>query len=400
MGKIKVVQINKTCGIGSTGKICVAISKKLNEIDCDNIVLYSTGGTDWVYSKKFCNIFEQKVSAFFKRIIGNDGFNSICSTKRLIGILDQIKPEIVHVHNIHSNDVNFGMLFSYLKSSRIKIVYTFHDCWAFTGYCPHFTAVKCKKWKSNCNNCPVWRQYSWFFDKSASLYQKKKEIVKGLDLTIVTPSQWLADLVKESFLKDYPVRLIHNGIDLNAFKPHESAFRRQNNIPDSEYMVLGVAFGWGNRKGLDVFIELSKRLPKKYHIVLVGTDENIDKTLPEGIISVHRTQSQQELAEIYSVADLFVNPTREENYPTVNMESLACGTPVLTFDTGGSPEIIDVTCGSVVPCDDIDSLEKEIARICETRPYSKESCLKHAEQFDMNDRFSEYIDLYRDLAKN
>ena len=218
-------------------------------------------------------------------------------------------------------------------------------------------------------------------------------------MTIATPSQWLADLVKKSFLKDYPVKVINNGIDLSVFKPTESDFRQKNGIGD-KYMLLGVADGWGARKGLDVFVELSKRLnPAKYQILLVGTNDSVDKQLPDNIISVHRTQNQKELVEIYTAADLFVNPTREENYPTVNMESIACGTPVLTFRTGGSPEILDETCGSAVVCDDIDALELEITRIAEEKPFTMENCLIRAKQFDKNERFKEYIGLYQNKGE-
>jgi glycosyltransferase involved in cell wall biosynthesis len=228
------------------------------------------------------------------------------------------------------------------------------------------------------------------------MWRLKKKWFTGVeDMTIVTPSQWLAGLVKESILKDYTVKVIHNGIDLSIFKSMPNNFREKYGIPENKKILLGVAFGWGIRKGLDVFLELEKRLdPHKYQIVLVGTDDKVDKQLPAGIISIHRTQNQQELAEIYTAADLFVNPTREENYPTVNMESLACGTPVLTFRTGGSPEILDENTGAVVDCDDIDALEQEIVRICDKKPHSMEACLTRAKSFDMNERFEEYIKLY------
>jgi glycosyltransferase involved in cell wall biosynthesis len=227
------------------------------------------------------------------------------------------------------------------------------------------------------------------------MHKRKKKLFSGLNMTIITPSQWLADLVKQSFLKNYPVRVIHNGIDLSVFKPTPSDFRKRYGIALEKKILLGVAFGWGARKGLDVFIDLAKRLDDKYYqIVLVGTDDNVDKQLPDSIISIHRTQNQAELAEIYTAADLFVNPTREENYPTVNMESLACGTPVLTFRTGGSPECIDEYCGAVVDCDDVDAMEREIIRICSDAPYSKEDCLKRAASFDHHKRFEEYIQLY------
>jgi glycosyltransferase involved in cell wall biosynthesis len=227
------------------------------------------------------------------------------------------------------------------------------------------------------------------------MHNRKKALFSGLDMTIVTPSQWLADLVKQSFLKDYPVKVIHNGIDLNVFRPTDGDFRQRYGIPESKKILLGVAFGWGVRKGLDVFVELAKRLdPEQYRIVLVGTDDRTDAQLPKNIISIHRTNNQQELAQIYTAADLFVNPTREEVLGMVNLEAIACGTPVVTFRSGGSPECVDDTCGSVVDCDDFDGLEREIRRICAERPYSAENCLKRAVEFDANERFREYIRLY------
>jgi glycosyltransferase involved in cell wall biosynthesis len=226
------------------------------------------------------------------------------------------------------------------------------------------------------------------------MYNLKEKWFCGVnDLTIITPSQWLADLTRESFLKDYPVKVINNGIDLSVFRPRASDFRRKYHC-DDKYLLLGVAFDWGIRKGLDVFVELAGRLPENYQIVLVGTDEKVDKQLPDNIISIHRTQDQTELAEIYTAADLFVNPTREEVLGLVNIEALACGTPVLTFRTGGSPECIDEMCGSVVDCDDTDALEKEIVRICTQKPYSLDACLDRAKEFDMNERFEEYVKLY------
>ena len=227
------------------------------------------------------------------------------------------------------------------------------------------------------------------------MWRLKKRWFSGVkNLTVVTPSQWLAELVRQSFLKNYPVQVINNGIDLSVFNPTPSDFRKRNKISDDKYLLLGVAFDWGVRKGLDVFIELSKRLSDQYQIVLVGTDSAVDAQLPKNIISIHKTQNQKELAEIYSAADLFVNPTREENYPTVNMESIACGTPVLTFRTGGSPEIVDDTCGYVVDCDDVDAMEREIRRITVNSPYTKEQCVLKAKSYDMNLKFEEYLKLY------
>ncbi len=294
--------------------------------------------------------------------------------------------------------MNLPMLFDYIKRHHVHVIWTLHDCWPFTGRCPYFDIAKCDKWKKGCGNCPYPKDSypPSLVDKTAKMWKlKKKWFTEVKNMTIITPSQWLADNVKESFLKDYPVKVINNGINISVFKPTESGFKQEYGI-GNKYMLLGVADSWGVRKGLDVFVELSKRLDStKYQIVLVGTNDSVDKQLPDNIISVHRTQNQKELAEIYTSADLFVNPTREENYPTVNMESIACGTPVLTFRTGGSSEIMDETCGAVVDCNDIDALESEIIRIAEEKPFTLEKCLRRAKQFDQNERFMEYIDLYQ-----
>lgn len=392
-----VVQINVTCGKGSTGNIVLSVSKLLTQDGVENYILYSSDKSEYALAKKYTNAWELKWQALFSRVFGNYGFTSKRLTKRLLLELDKIKPDVVHLHNLHGHNCNLRMLLSYFKKNKIKLYWTFHDCWAYTAYCPHYAMVGCKKWQTGCERCPQRKRYSWFFDKSHKLYNKKKKLFSCLDLTIITPSEWLAGEVKKSFLKEYPIKVIHNGIDLSVFKPTESDFREKYGIGD-KYIVLGVAFGWGQRKGLDVFVELAKRLGQRYQIVLVGTDKKVDKLLPSNIISIHRTQNQKELAEIYTASNVFANPTREENYPTVNMEALACGTPVVTFNTGGSPEIIDETCGVVVNKDDIDSMEREIKRVCEDKTLSGEACLERAKGFDAQKRFEEYVDLYGNEA--
>ena len=390
---MKIVQINATSGIGSTGKIAVAISELLNESNIENYIFASSISDENKNNVKVSNENYIKFQAIKSKVLGNYGFNSASATKKIINKLEEIKPDIVHLHNIHGHDCNLEMLFKYFKKTNQKLYWTFHDCWAFTGYCPYFDLAGCDKWETECKQCPQRSRYSLFFDYSKSLYNKKKQLFSGLDLTIITPSQWLASLVKKSFLKDYPVKVINNGIDLNIFKPTDSDFRKKYNC-EYKFILLGVAFGWGKRKGLDVFIELSKRLDSKYQIVLVGTDNNVDKQLPSNIISIHRTKNQQELAEIYSAADLFVNPTREEAFGLVNIEALACGTPVFTFNTGGSPECIDETCGLVFEKDDIDTLEREIIRISSGNVFSKEACIEKSERFEKNDKFIECLCLY------
>lgn len=394
---MKVLQINATYGSGSTGKICYSVAKLMDKENIENLTLYSQGSLKAENAVKIKNKTYYKIQALKSRVFGNYGFNSSSATKEIIRQIKEFSPDIVHLHNIHGHNVNLKILFTFFKKNpEIKLFWTFHDCWAFTAYCPHYTMAKCYKWQSECSHCKLRKEYSWFFDKSKKFFNRKKELFTGLNLTIITPSEWLAGEVKKSFMKDYPVKVINNGIDLSVFKPTESDFKEKHGIDKDKFVLLGVAFGWGERKGLDVFIELSKRLDKnKYAIVLVGGNAETDKLLPKDIISIHRTQNQTELAEIYSSCDLFVNPTREEVLGLVNIEANACGTPVLTFDSGGSPECINKKSGSVVSCDDINGLIKEIERIRNERPFTKENCILRAEEFDADKKFKEYTELYK-----
>lgn len=331
-------------------------------------------------------------------LLGRNGMFSHRGTRQLIKDLKKFSPDVIHLHNLHMYCINLPMLFNYIKKNNIKTVWTLHDCWSFTGHCPHFTIAKCDKWKTGCHSCPQPRVYpKMYIDTSKKMYRLKKKWFTGVEnMTLVTPSVWLGDLVKQSFLGNYPVKVINNGIDLSVFKPTESDFREKYGL-ENKKIVLGVSFDWGYRKGLDVFIKLSRQLNDNYKIVLVGTNEAIDKQLPNNILSIHCTENQKELATIYTAADLFVNTTREDTYPTVNMEALACGTPVLTFKTGGSPEIADETCGSVVETDDVDAMEREIVRICTEMPYSREACLERAKSFDANDKLKEYLNIYKEV---
>ncbi len=399
-----VAQINMVAE-GSTGKIMLNIAA-LARKEGLNARTYSTHVFSTKYKKLppppygheyYGSYLGNFVHFMCARTIGYNGSHSRFSTRKLIRKLKKQNTKILHLHNLHSFCIHLPSLFDYVRKNNIRLIWTLHDCWAFTGHCPHFDMIGCDKWKTGCYDCPQYKYFpKSYVDTSKRAYARKKKWFAGVqDMLIVTPSKWLAGLVKESFLKDYPVKVINNGIDLSVFKPTKSDFRAKHGIKD-EFVLLGVAFGWGERKGLDVFIELAKRLNPRFKIVLVGTSESTDKQLPENIISIHRTQNQQELAEIYTAADLFVNPTREENFPTVNMEALACGTPVITFNTGGSPEMLDETCGVVVEKNDIDGLQREIERIERERLLESEDCIARASRYDMNDKFEEYVALYKE----
>lgn len=398
---MKIAQIN-TYDCGSTGKIMLGIAEVARASGIDSYTFSSSRAAKnqgSINHEYFDRYIDYRFHMGMGMVFGFETDFSYIATKRLLKRLKEIKPDIIHIHNTHGWYLNHPLLFNYIKKNKIKTVWTLHDCWTFTGRCPHFQITGCDRWKVECHDCPYDKKMypaSYVFDRSRIQHKKKKKMFLGIqDLTLVTPSKWLAKLVEESYLKDYPVKVINNGIDLRIFKPTESDFRKKYNV-ENKKIVLGVAASWGVRKGLDVFIELANRLNEDYQIVLVGTNDTVDKQLPKNIISIHKTNNQKELAEIYSAADVFANPTREEVFGLVNSEALACGTPVVTFETGGSPEVPDENCGSVVVRNDVDALEDEIRRVCEEKPYSKEACVMRAKIYDMEDKFKEYVRLYQE----
>lgn len=395
---MRIIQINATCGVGSTGKIAEGISRMLTADGIENEILCSAVTDGYEKSVSCASRGSVKVQALKAKLFGDYGFHSRGATERMIAEMERFCPDVVCLHNLHGHDVHLPTLFRYLKKKKISVVWVFHDCWAFTGYCTYFDFIGCDRWKSECRDCPQRKQFSWFFDRSRELFRRKKELFGALPMTVVTPSRWLAGLVAESFLGGVPTRVIPNGIDLSVFSPRESDFRASHGIAPDAFVILGVAFQWEELKGLDVFIALSRRLDaEKFRVVLVGTDEAVERLLPGEIVPIRRTRDQSELAEIYSAADLFFNPTREENYPTVNMEAIACGTPVLSFRTGGSPEMLTPRTGAVVERDDTDGAEREILRIASERPFRREDCVESAKLFDGQERFRAYCDLFRAL---
>ena len=396
---MRIVQINGGAK-GSTGKIMMGIAEVAraqgHEVMCASPITTTNrdAGEDCGYYR-IGTFNSRRVNVALARITGFNGCFAWFETYKLLKKIDEFKPDIIHLHNLHDSYINLPMLFSYIKKHNVPTVWTLHDCWAFTGQCPHFTIVKCDKWKDGCHNCPQYKEYpASLYDNTKKMWQLKKKWFTGVkNMTIVTPSRWLARLAQESYLKEYSIQVINNGIDLNVFKPTQSNFRERYEIPAEKHIILGVSFAWGYRKGLDCFAEMAEKLGEQYQIVLVGTDDEIDKNLPQNIISIHRTQNQKELAEIYSAADVFVMPTREENYPTVNMEAIACGTPVVTFDTGGSPETLGDTVGEVIRENMNEDNLKIIKRWCQKSIQAE--CRDHAiKRFSSTDRFQEYINIY------
>lgn len=300
------------------------------------------------------------------RLFDLNGYGSRAATQRLLLQIEHFQPDVIWLHNLHGYYLNIELLFKWLKKhSQIKILWTLHDCWAFTGHCAHFSAVKCDRWKSGCGDCPQLKAYpkTYGADHTQRNYRQKQVCFTGLaNLTIVVPSEWLARTVKQSFLKEYPVEVLHNQIDKSLFKPTPSGFREQYGL-DGKTVILGAASVWDKEKGLLDFCRLREKLDSRFAIVLVGVTENQKRKLLPGILALPRTASPGELAKIYSAADVFVNPTHQDTYPTVNLEARACGTPVITYDVCGSPE----SAGGkyIVKENDIDGLAEQIYKLTE-----------------------------------
>lgn len=337
------------------------------------------------------------------RLFDRHCLHSTRATKNLIKQIETIKPDIIQLHHIHGYYLNMKILFHYLSSLNIPIVWIFHDCWSMTGHCAHFDYVHCEKWKSGCYECEQKKSYpaSLIFDRSKRNYLLKKQLFNSInDLTIVPVSYWLEGIVKDSFLSNHRIRVIQNGVDLNVFS-HRTTIektREKYNI-DKKFMLLGVASTWENRKGLSDFIQLYARINAETRIVLVGLTKNQIKKLPTGIIGIERTENVRQLAELYSAADAFINPTWEDTFPTTNLEALACGTPVITYKTGGSVESVSPETGFAVEQGDIDAIWKSVQVIKEKgHGFYKNLCRERAEKlYDKQNRFEEYMQLYSEI---
>lgn len=399
---MKVLQINSVCGIGSTGRIATDIHNNITEQGHESYIAYGRDvPKNCDKAIKIGSKLDNYRHVAKTRIFDKHGFGSKKATHEFIKNVKDINPDIIHLHNIHGYYLNIEILFNYLKGANKPVVWTLHDCWSFTGHCSHFDYIGCDKWETGCFDCPQKKEYpkSLIIDNSANNYADKYNLFAGLDkLTLVAPSNWLKEQIKFSFLKKYNAELINNGIDLDIFKPLESDFREKYNLKN-KYIILGVANNWGLKKGLDYFIRLSKKLRNDEVIVLVGVTRTQIENLPPNVLGVIKTTDTNELAEIYSAADVFVNPTLEEVLGLVNIEALACGTPVVTFNTGGSIECIDINSGIIVDRGNITKLYEAINQIKELGKgnYSKNCIEQVNEKFDKNDRIKDYIKLYKKM---
>ncbi len=341
---MKVLLINSVCGIRSTGRICTDIAQELSTEGHEVKIAYGRENVPEKYQKlavKIGSDIDQNLHCIRTRLLDEHGFGSKKATGQFLKWADEFNPDVLWLHNLHGYYINVEMLFVWIKSRpHMQVKWTLHDCWAFTGHCSYFIVVKCEQWKTHCSYCSQKKCYpsSLFKDNCKNNFDRKKATFTGVkNMTLISPSQWLANLVKQSFLCEYLVEIHHNTIDTTVFKPTPSDIKKKYGI-ENKFVILGVASGWDERKGFIDFIRLFDMLDERYAIVMVGlTKENL-KALPAGIIGIPHTDGIEELAMLYTAADVFFNPTYEDNYPTVNLEARACDTPIVTYNTGGSPE--------------------------------------------------------------
>lgn len=392
-----LLQINVTANWGSTGKIAEQIGICATEHGWESYIAY---GRWFNPSQSHLIKVGSKLDLYLhyatQRICDNEGLNSHWATTCLIHRIKSIKPDVVQLHNIHDHFLNYRLLFEYLNKTDIKVVWTFHDCWAFTGHCFHFVMKNCERWKTGCHDCPLKDEYpkTWTDRSKKNYYLKKHLFGECKNLTIVSCSEWMGNFVKSSFLKEKEMTIIKNGVDLTTFKPNCTKVSNTNR----RFRILAVSSVWSPDKGeLDVYRLRTLLALNDYEITMVGLSADQLKSLPVGIIGIQRTQNVRELAQLYSISDVLINPTYADTFPTVNLESLACGTPVITYKTGGSPEAIDERTGIVVEQGDVNGLAESIMKL-KASPLSAEDCRKRAEEyFDKNKCFEKYIDLYTHL---
>lgn len=407
----KLLQINPVVRVStSTGRIMQEIGELAMRNGWESYVAYSKGRdgirTCASHTIPVGNKWDTWMHGLETRLFDRHGLASVSATYDFIKQLKEISPDIVHIHNIHGYFLNYPILFEYLSKSGIPVVWTVHDCWLYTGHCYYYSYIQCNKWKNGCGDCPQKRKFpaSWWMDRSARNYQDKREAFTSMPhdkLTIVPVSDWIRGEMSRSFLKGYPFRVIHNGIDTEVFTVYGADEVKRKYGWQGKHVLLGVASIWSEEKGLPDFIKLAQQLRDDEMIVLVGVTEELKSQLPQNVYGIRRTENIRELAQLYSAADVFVNPTWQDNYPTVNLEAIACGTPVVTYRTGGSVEAITEDTGFIVEQGDVKGLLDSV-RVIEQygKHYYVDRCRKYAlANFRKEDRYADYLNLYEELRK-
>lgn len=400
---MKLLQINTVVNYGSTGRIAENIGKIAIDKNWESYIAY--GRKEGNSESKLIKI-ENKLGNYTHviktRITDKHGLGSTKKTKDFINIIKDISPDLIHLHNLHGYYLNYQVLFEYLNSIDTPIIWTLHDCWTFTGHCSHFEFVKCEKWKTECHKCPQLKEYpaSFLNDNSKGNFILKKNYFAGnKNLHLVAVSQWLANLLNDSFFKNHPISVINNGIDTSNFNITSSESVIEKYSLQNKFIVLGVTSVWNDRKGLSDLIAISSKLSKDKIMVIVGLNDKQLKKLPKNIVGIKRTNSILELSQLYNCANIFLNPTYEDNFPTTNLEAMACGTPVVTYNTGGSPESITSKTGFIVDQGNITMMIDVIEKVTTmNKTKFKKECRSNVENnYEMNNQFLKYFDLYESI---
>lgn len=402
-----LLQINSIVNTGSTGRIVEQIGQFAMTKGWKSFIAFGRQSNESTSQTiKIGKEIDVILHGLLSRFLDKHGLGSIRATKALITYIQQINPSIIHLHNIHGYYINYPLLFEYLKKANIPVVWTLHDCWPITGHCSHFSDIDCVKWKLECYHCAKKKNYptSLCIDQSQNNYKLKRHLFTSLNhMTIVPVSQWLKGIIQESFLSKYPMHVIRNGIDINAFHPLSdcSEIRKTYGIGD-RYMLIGVAAAWGKGKGLNDYYTLSRILSDEYVIVLVGLAKRQIERLPTKIIGIERIENIQDLAKLYSTANIVLNLSYLETFGMTTVEGFACGTPGIVYKLTASPELVNQQTGIIVEPGNISLLVKAIETIASNgKEYYTVNCRKHAEQFfNSEDRSSEYFKLYNNLLAN
>lgn len=396
---MKLVQVNTVCNT-STGKIMECIQR---EAIWQGYETYSFVGRRKPFRDMPCekigNLASFWIHVALTTVWDKHGFGSVFHTRRMIKRIREENPDIIHLHNLHGYYLNLPLFFQYLNEEyQGKVFWTFHDCWPFTGHCPHFSYVGCERWRSECYHCPRKKEYpvSLLMDGSKRNYHIKKKLFQGIkDLTVIVPSAWMEQWVRGSFFKGRPVYVVSNGIDLAVFKyQQDENIYCKYHIPKEKKVLLGVASIWDERKGLQDFIELAKVIDQNiYQIVLIGLSHFQIRNLPNNIIGIMRTENKQQLAALYSRAEIFINPSREESFSLVTVEAMACGTPVIVLNTSAVKELVVPESGIVLENNQINSYLKAIEKI-ETQHFERNTVRLCAEKYDQNIMANKIVSLY------
>lgn len=403
---MRLLEINATCNWGSTGRIVENICDYAASHGWD---CFYAHGARYVNNSKY-NTYQvgskkdNYIHILYSLATGRHGLASKDNTRELIRYIASIRPDIIHLHNIHGYYLNYSILFEYLNSEPIPVVWTLHDCWAFTGHCTHFDHIGCNQWKQECCHCPLkhFDYKSLLFDRSTENFRLKKEVfTKHPNLTIVAVSNWLSQKAKESFLGVYPIRTIYNGVDTSVFKYQSSNIKEKFGIIDKK-MLLAVATDWDKNKGLNDYIALSRILPDDYKILMVGVSPKVKKQLPSSIISIERTHDISMLVDLYSAAEMVLNLSYLETFGLTTVEGMACGTPSIVYNKTASPELITPETGIVVEAGNVECVLQSILKISRNgKSYYSKKCINRVLlYFNKSKSYNEYIDIFNEKSNN